>query len=340
MKQDIILFDIHDLEKAITALNEKPFHARQLFKWIYQKDSDDFSKMTDIGKNLRIKLADTFYISNIKLEKLSKSNDQTIKFLFDLGDGFIESVYIPEDDRSTLCLSTQIGCPLACSFCVTGTLGFKRNLEVNEIINQFRFVSRYAKENNINPVSNLVFMGMGEPLLNLDHVIKAINILIDHNGASLGKRKITVSTSGIIPKILEFGEKADVNLAVSINAPDEVKRSKLMPINKKYPLKELINTLQKYPLAKRKRITIEYILIKDVNDSILDAKNLVKLLSNLAVKINLISYNENNRLNFAKPSFDTIQNFQKFLLEKNFTVILRKSRGTDISAACGQLNGQ
>ncbi|MFH1729586.1 MAG: 23S rRNA (adenine(2503)-C(2))-methyltransferase RlmN [Pseudomonadota bacterium] len=325
------------MEDFVAKLGYKPFTGRQLFQWINNKLVNNFEEMTDLSKQLRLKLFEISEIRQLKKDQKQISKDKTQKLSFKLDDNhFIESVIIPEAKRCTICISTQVGCALNCKFCMTAKLGFIRNLETWEIVDQVK----QCKKESINPVSNIVFMGMGEPLLNLENVIKAIEILTSDFGLSFSHRKITVSTAGITDKIIEFGNKTDVNLAVSLNAPNDEIRSNIMPINKKYNLKTLLETLKDYPLKNRKRITFEYILLKDINDSDKDAQMLAKILSGLKYKLNLIPLNDSENIEFSSPGTDRINQFHQILINKNINTIIRKKRGEDIKAACGQLAGK
>jgi 23S rRNA (adenine2503-C2)-methyltransferase len=246
----------------------------------------------------------------------------------------IEAVYIPEDKRNTVCLSSQVGCNLGCTFCLTAHMGFIRNLLPFEIVSQFYVIK---KELQLSRISNIVFMGMGEPLLNHKNVIRAIKILTSDFGQGVASRRITVSTAGVVKNIEPLLTETKVNLALSLNATEDLKRTSIMPINKKYSIKTLIETLEMLPIPKRRRVTIEYVLIRDVNDSPADAKRLVKLLSRVRAKVNLIPYNENPYIAMHAPDRKRIDEFQKYLIEKNITTMIRKQRGLDILGACGQL---
>jgi 23S rRNA (adenine2503-C2)-methyltransferase len=249
----------------------------------------------------------------------------------------IESVLIPEDGRNTLCISSQVGCAMACSFCLTGTMGFSRNLSCAEMVDQVCAVSLDLRENNLGIINNLVFMGMGEPLANFDNLIKALTILMDELGLHFSDRRITVSTCGLAPKIIELGQRLKVNLAVSLHAADNETRNRLMPINQRYPLETLLDACREFSLPRRKRIMFEYILLKGINDSDQDAIKLAKLLHGIQAKINLLPCNEAPELPFTKPDQQRVDSFQNILKRKGFTVLIRSSRGADISAACGQL---
>lgn len=269
---------------------------------------------------------------------VEKSKDGTVKFAFRLSDGaLIESVLIPEQDRNTLCVSSQVGCAMGCAFCLTGAMGFKRNLNPSEMINQVCAAIEYITGKEMGTLGNLVFMGMGEPLANLSNLLSALDILMDQRGLNFSSRRITVSTCGLIPQMEKLGLHSAVNLAISLHAVDDKTRDRLMPVNKKYPLNDLFEACQMFPLPKRRRIMIEYLLLRDVNDSPNEAALLAKRLRNIRCKINLIPFNETTSLPFHKPPQERIDTFQKILWDAGYTVIIRNSRGADISAACGQL---
>lgn len=335
-KIDLRNFSLARLTEYIEEIGQPAYRARQLFSWLYKPGIESFSQMTDLSKDLRAVLAEKAYFSILKPVSEEKSRDGAIKYGFELQDGaVIESVLIPEEERLTLCVSSQVGCAMGCRFCLTGAMGFKRNLTPAEIVNQVLAAREKTKQ-----INNLVFMGMGEPLANFDNLLTALTILQEQRGLNFSDRKITVSTSGIVPKIRELGEKSKVNLAVSLHAADDATRSSLMPVNATYPVDTLLEACREFPLPKRKRIMFEYILLKDINDSAEDAKLLAKKLRNIRCKINLLPYNECPALPYKRPSEEQITIFQKILWEAGYTVIVRSSRGDDISAACGQLAGK
>ena len=329
--------ELEKLEKKIKELGEPAFRARQIFKWLYQKNVSAFSEMTDIPKKFRAILDNTFHIDSLKLLEEITSSDGSVKFLFGTRDHYvIESVWIPDPPRYTLCVSSQVGCAMDCAFCATAKLGLKRNLDPGEIVDQICLARRSQVIRN--KITNLVFMGMGEPLANFENLIAAIGIITQNLGLQFSSRRITVSTAGLVPKLEKLGEMGlQVNLAVSLNATTDETRNFLMPINKKYPLKELIKACREFPLPKRKRITFEYILIEGVNDSLEDAKRLVNILKGQRAKVNLIPFNPHPGTKFRRPEEEKILRFQKVLFENNMTAIIRDSRGEDIGAACGQL---
>ena len=336
---NILNYDRETLQKLLSAdLALEPFRANQIFRWLYKERVSTFESMTDISKPVRQKLSEHFVISRPDIELVKISGDGTRKYLFKLEDGeHIESVLIKQPKRYTLCISSQVGCAMGCKFCKTATLGFKRNLKVYEIIGQVLAV----KNDICTDFYNIVFMGMGEPFNNLDNVLAAVSILCDDHGLGFSERKITVSTSGLVPEIAKFAAaKKRGNLAVSLNATDNETRSKIMPINKKYPIEALTAALRNFPLKGRQRITIEYVLIKGVNDSPEDRKRLKKLLCNIPVKINLIPYNATARLGFESPNRETVTAWQEDLLSAKLNATIRWSKGEDIGAACGQLAAQ
>jgi len=328
-----------ELESWAIANGEPRFRAHQLMKWLYGKELDHPDVMTDIPKTFRERLKQEARISRLEPFEIQRSKDGTRKFLFRLDDGeFIESVLIPERDHVTLCVSTQVGCAMGCAFCLTGRTGFRRDLVSAEIINQILAVKRGLDTGE--HLTNLVFMGMGEPLLNYENTVRALDVIMDNRGLAFSRRHVTVSTCGIAHQILPLGNRVNVGLAVSLNAADDETRSALMPINRKYPLGTLLDACRRYPLKRGRRITYEYILIKDVNDSTRDAGNLVKMLHSRQSKINLIPLNEHAGCSFRSPEPETVERFQAILIRNHFTAIVRKSKGQDIMAACGQLAGK
>lgn len=325
-----------ELTAYLDSLGQPAFRARQLFKWIYQQRVTDFAAMTNVSKALREGLSARCRISTLTPLAVQNSRDGTRKYLFELEDGAtIEAVRIPmETDKATLCISTQAGCAMGCAFCMTATSGLLRNLSAGEMVNQ---VCAALED---GPLGNIVMMGMGEPLHNLDNVIDALNILYHDDGLGFGARRVTLSTCGLVPEILELKNRIKVNLAVSLNAADDEVRSSLMPINHRYPLAQLISACGEYSRETKQRVTFEYILIKGVNDSLVMAKKLVKLLHAVRCKINLIAFNEHQGSDFKAPDEDTIRAFQKYLLDRDMVATLRAGKGRDIDAACGQLKGR
>ncbi|MBC8208130.1 MAG: 23S rRNA (adenine(2503)-C(2))-methyltransferase RlmN [Desulfobulbaceae bacterium] len=328
----------------VESLGQPAFRGRQIMAWLYRPGISEFSQMTDLAKDFRRILSEHAYMSSFQNPLIERSKDGCVKFGFRLDDGkMIESVLIPEPDRNTLCVSSQVGCAMNCSFCLTATMGFIRNLSPAEIVNQVcavgDFLRAESKGNLIGSdrVTNIVFMGMGEPLNNLDNLLKSLSILTEQRGLDLTNRRITVSTCGIVPQMQILGENSTANLAVSLHAVDDETRDKLMPINRRYPVAELIEACRTFPMAKRKRIMFEYILLKGINDSDAEAHKLAKLLRGIPCKINLLPYNESPAIPYKSPSYSRILSFQKILMNAKYSVFVRSSRGSDISAACGQL---
>ncbi len=315
-------------------LNLPDFRSRQILHWIYQRHIESIEKITEFSIELRSSLSEKAYISNLLLLDRKLSSDGTEKYLFGLYDNeSIETVLIPDDKRLTLCVSSQVGCSLGCIFCATGRLGFKRNLEAYEIVDQIINVSRVIAPKSI---TNIVFMGMGEPLLNFNNLVEALFRITKL--MKIPHRRITVSTSGIVSKIYDFPKKAPkINLAISLNAAEDRIRDFMMPINKTYPLKVLINACREFPLLPRKRITFEYIMLKGINDAIYDAKRLIHLLHGIPAKVNLIPFNPFEGCGLEGSDDKTIIRFQEVLINGNLPAFIRKSKGQDISAACGQL---
>ncbi len=346
-KTDLKNFNQKGLIHFVETLDQPPFRGRQLMSWLYKAGITDFSEMTDLAKKFREVLSQHAYISRFEKPIIERSSDGCIKFGFSLADkSVIEAVLIPEIDRNTLCVSSQVGCAMNCSFCVTGTMGFERNLTPAEMVNQVCYARDYllseSSDTLIGPkeVTNIVFMGMGEPLNNLENLLIALSILTEQKGLDFTGRKITVSTCGIVPKMLKLGNNTSANLAVSLHAIDDQTRNKLMPINKRYSLDELLKVCENYPMPKRRRIMFEYILLKGINDSDAEAYEIARRLRNIPCKINLLPYNESTELPFKSPSRERLLAFQDILRKENYSVFIRTSRGSDISAACGQLAGK
>jgi 23S rRNA (adenine2503-C2)-methyltransferase len=335
---DLKNFSRNQLIDWAASRGHSTYRGRQIFAWLYRPGITSFSQMTDLSKKFRIELEEVATISSLPYTIKENSADGTMKYGFTLHDGhIIEAVLIPEDDRNTLCVSSQVGCAMGCKFCLTGTMGFTRNLTPAEIVGQICTVMEDLDKLGMGTVTNLVFMGMGEPLANFENLITALEILLDDLGLSYSSRRTTVSTCGLAPKISELGRRIGVNLAISLHAADDAIRSKLMPVNDTYTIKEVIDACIQYPLQKRKRIMFEYILLKDINDSDEDARKLAKLLRPIPCKINLLPCNEAPELPYEKPSNNRVHAFQKILRNLDYTVFIRTSRGDDISAACGQL---
>ena len=330
-----------ELIAFVESLGQPAFRGRQLLAWIYKAGIMDFSQMTDLAKEFRNILAGQACLSRFVDPILEISRDGAVKFGFRLADSLlIESVLIPEENRKTICVSTQAGCAMGCRFCVTGAMGFTRNLSTAEIVNQVCGVRDWMLENDRGSLTNIVFMGMGEPLANLDNLLAAISLLTEQRGLDFSARRITVSSCGLVPGMQKLGSNTNVNLAISLHAADNATRSRLMPINDRYPLEELLAACKKYPQKKRQRIMFEYTLLAGINDSDAAAVLLANLLRDIPCKINLLSMNEAGEHEYASPPRDRILKFQKILRDKGYTVFIRSSRGADISAACGQLGGE
>ena len=335
-KIDLKSLNREQLEVFLARMGKEKYRAKQILQWIYQRHVTDFEQMTDLAKKFRIELAEQAFVSSWQPEFIETSDDGTRKYLFRLDDGSsIEAVRIPMDEnRATLCISTQVGCAMGCQFCMTGTFGLTRNLRPEEIVNQ---VCAALQD---GPISNIVLMGMGEPLHNLENVVTALQILYLDDGFGYGTRRVTLSTCGLVPEIDELSRRVKVSLAVSLNATTDELRDQLMPVNRRYPLSELMSACRNYALKTKQRVTFEYILLGDVNNSIADAKRLVKLLHGVRCKVNLIAYNEHEGADFVAPSEESVKAFQNYLLQRDIVATLRASKGQDISAACGQLKGK
>jgi 23S rRNA (adenine2503-C2)-methyltransferase len=324
-----------ELEDLVRSFGEEPYRARQIGKWIYRKDANSFDQMTDLPKRFIITLNDYLLLhESLVLLDERLSSDGTKKYLFQLSDGKkIESVLIPENRRYTLCISTQVGCALGCTFCLTGRVGKIRNLTASEIIDQYLLVNSF----NSRCITNLVFMGMGEPLDNLENTVRALKVFTHEDFVGMSPKKITVSTSGLVPQIRELGNQVSVNLSVSLNAPMDELRNKIMPINRRYPIEALIKASRDFPMPNRKTLTFEYVLIKGLNDSDKTARTLGKLLKGFRCKVNLIPFNEAFPLPYKSPSGDRVLGFQDILISYGINARIRKNRGRDILGACGQL---
>jgi 23S rRNA (adenine2503-C2)-methyltransferase len=335
---DLKEFTLPELEQCMASWGQPPFRARQLAKWLY-KGVDDFEAMTDIARPFRAALCSQARISSLKPEQVQEAADGCRKFLFVLEDGAsIESVLIPEEGHHTLCLSSQVGCAQGCRFCLTAQRGLIRNLRVSEIVNQILCVRQMLPDDK--PLTNLVFMGMGEPLANFPTLIRALTVITAPWGLNYSSRRITVSTAGLAPLIPRLGQEARANLTVSLNAPDDETRNRIMPINQRYPIKALIAACRAFPLPQHRRITFAYVLLDGINDAPDQARRLAKLLRGFRAKINLIPFNRHPRLPYGPPPLERTLEFQTILREANFTVFIRESRGQEIGAACGQLAGE
>ncbi|WP_313572190.1 bifunctional tRNA (adenosine(37)-C2)-methyltransferase TrmG/ribosomal RNA large subunit methyltransferase RlmN [Pantoea piersonii] len=345
--EKINLLDLNrqQMRELFLSMGEKPFRADQVMKWMYHYCCDDFEQMTDINKVLRGKLSQIAEIRAPEVAEEMRSSDGTIKWAIRVGDQLVETVYIPEDDRATLCVSSQVGCALECKFCSTAQQGFNRNLRVSEIIGQVWRAAKIigaAKVTGQRPITNVVMMGMGEPLLNLNNVVPAMEIMLDDFGFGLSKRRVTLSTSGVVPALDKLGDMIDVALAISLHAPNDKLRDDIVPINKKYNIEMFLGAVKRY-LAKSNanqgRVTIEYVMLDHVNDSTDDAHELAALLKDTPSKINLIPWNPFPGAPYGRSSNSRVDRFAKVLMEYGFTTIVRKTRGDDIDAACGQLAG-
>lgn len=335
-KVNLMGMNLGEMEELVSSLGERPFRGRQLMKWIYEKGGESFAQMTDLSKELRERLDEVAYLDRMRLVKRADSRlDQATKLLFELEDGKkVETVLIWESGRRTICLSTQVGCPLGCRFCATGKIGLRRNLKAGEIVDQVVEVERLSGEKP----TNLVLMGMGEPLLNYEEVLKSLNIFNSSYGLGMGARKMILSTAGLVPQIERLAkEKIKIGLAISLNATTDRLRDWLMPINRKYPLREVLRATKRFTQIRKRRITFEYLLIAGVNDSFDDATRLAKLVTGIPCKINLIPYNPITNIKFKRPDPQRVELFKRWLYPLTPTVTLRESKGGDIGAACGQL---
>lgn len=327
---------LQEIQNLVADIGENHYRADQIYKWIYKYGVFSFSEMTDLKKELREKLSNKYALSTLKLKSEVKSNiDSTKKYLFELNDGnSIESVYMIEGKRITSCLSTMAGCPIGCPYCATGSMGLKRKLTAGEIIDQFLWIN----ENNSNKITNIVFMGMGEPFLNYDNTIKAAQIFSSDIGAGISAKKIVISTCGIIPEIYRCtDEEHKFKLAISLNATTDLQRNQLVPINRKYPLRDLLKAARYYTNKSKRRITFEYTLIFGVNDTNEDARRLIALLRDIPCKLNIIPYNESTFFDYRKPKEEEVERFIQIVHKAPFAVTVRRSKGTDIASACGQL---
>jgi len=326
-----------ELETFFARWGKERYRARQLSRWIYRKHVDDFPAMTDLSKEFRALLSASCRISAPPAERVETSADGTEKVLFRLGDGeAVESVLIPDDGRRTLCVSSQVGCALACGFCATGAMGFRRDLTSAEIVHQVCFASKRLAEAG-ERLTNVVFMGMGEPLLNVPEVSRAIEILLSQYGFGFAGKRVTVSTAGIVPEMMALAERYPVSIAVSVNASRDEQRSLLMPVNRKYPLKELVAAMRRIPLQSGRKVTAEYVLLAGVNDSPEDARELGRIFRGARIKVNLIPYNPHEDSPYAAPPGETVDRFREVLQHAGIQAITRERRGADIRAACGQL---
>ncbi len=330
---------LEEIESLISRLGKEKYRARQIMKWAYSGGAQSFEEMTTLSKSFRSQLKELACISLPEMVKVQQSSDGTKKILFQLEDGlFIESVLIPGKNHWTACISTQAGCRMGCRFCLTARQGFRRNLRPWEITGQMTMLQLFQPEGS--EVKSIVMMGMGEPLANYKNTLKALQILTSDYGLGFSNRRITLSTSGLAPMIEQLGRDICINLAVSLNAPDDATRSRLMPVNRRYPLDRLLRACRDYPMPGRRMLTFEYILIEGVNASPAHAETLCRLLKDIRCKLNLIPFNEFPGSPFKSPSEETVLAFQEILVKHHYTAIIRKSRGRDILAACGQLSGK
>lgn len=346
---NLLNYDAKSLADFCVEIGEKPFRSKQLLRWIHQFGISEFAEMSDLAKGLREKLATLAVIESPQIISDYVTMDGTRKWLLSVGAGNgIETVFIPEANRGTLCVSSQVGCALACTFCSTGKQGFNRNLTVAEIIGQLWLANRALRDNpkvvttdSDRVVSNVVMMGMGEPLANFDNVVTALDLMLDDHAYGLSRRRVTVSTSGLVPALDRLRERCPVALAVSLHAPNDDLRDRLVPINKKYPIKELLAACQRYlSVAPRDFITFEYVMLDGINDSVVHARQLVKLVQDIPCKFNLIPFNSFPGSGLKRSSSEAIAVFREQLMQAGYVVTIRKTRGDDIAAACGQLAGQ
>jgi 23S rRNA (adenine2503-C2)-methyltransferase len=343
-KTNLLNLDRAAMQEFFVGIGEKPFRATQVIQWIHQYGVDDFDAMTNLGKELRARLRDTAEIRVPEIIQDQIAADGTRKWLLRLNDGnAIETVFIPEEERGTLCVSSQVGCTLNCSFCSTGHQGFNRSLTVAEIISQLlvanRALGRDPKGDRI--ITNVVLMGMGEPLLNFDNVLPAMRLMLDDYAYGLSRRRVTLSTAGVVPMLERLREECPVSLAVSLHAPNDALRDQLVPLNKKYPIQELLEACRRYCAdSPRSRVTFEYVMLEGVNDSIEYAHELARILSDVPSKVNLIPFNPFPQTQYRRSSKQAIDRFRDVLIAAGLTTITRKTRGDDIDAACGQLAGR
>jgi len=338
---ELVGFTQDDMREFMVGLGEKPYRARQVYDAVFRRRITSFNDMTDLPKTLRQILEANSCITRTEIRNVFTSSDGTERFLLALADGSeVESVFMPEAHRDTICISSQVGCPLACSFCMTGVMGLKRNMTTAEIVSQVVTVLNhvYGEGVEIKRRTNIVMMGMGEPLLNYDASIKAVRLFGDQQGLGIAPRRVTLSTAGVVPRIYDLAkEEIRPRLAISLTAPTDELRDQLFPINRKYPLSELMEACRRYPLGERERLTFEYVMLEEVNDSDEHARELVRLLSAIRAKVNLIPHNPAPELPYASSPMDRIIAFQKILTDSSLPSFIRRPRGQDISAACGQL---
>ena len=344
MKTNLLNFDLAALTQHFAEMGEKPFRAKQVMRWMHQSGASSFDDMTDLAKSLRVKLNEQACIGVPDLMVSQQSLDGTRKWLLDVGTGNgVETVFIPEAERGTLCISSQVGCALECTFCSTGRQGFNRNLSTSEIIGQLWWANKAmgVTPKNERVISNVVMMGMGEPLANFDNVVAALSIMLDDHGYGLSRRRVTVSTSGMVPQMDRLKDVMPVALAVSLHASNDAVRDEIVPLNKKYPLKSLMAACQRYLVkAPRDFITFEYVMLDGINDKAQHARELIELVRDVPCKFNLIPFNPFPNSGYERSSNENIRVFRDILQQAGFVVTVRKTRGDDIDAACGQLAGQ
>lgn len=345
-KKNLRDFTYAEMTGLMESMGEKTYRAEQVFRWVFARGAQDIDAMTDVSLAMRERLKDGFCIKGLEVADVLRSVDGTVKFLSSLDDGCrIESVIIPESGRNTLCVSSQAGCALGCVFCMTARGGLERNLTLAELTGQvFAAMDLVRSEQGAivaghGGITNLVLMGMGEPLANYDNVLRFLKVLTDPRGLGFSHNKVTLSTAGLVPGIKKLARDSNVNLAVSLNATNDEVRSRLMPINRKYPIAELMSVLKRFPTPKKKHITIEYVLIRGINDSDDDARRLVSLLRGVDCKVNLIPFNPFPGSRFNRPTDERVNRFHEIVMDSGLTVLTRSSKGSDIQAACGQLRG-
>ncbi len=344
MPTNLLDFDVTQLTAWFAEQGEKPFRAKQVLRWIYKNGESDFDAMSDLAISLREKLKQVACIQTPEVVREETASDGTRKWLLNVGTGnAVETVYIPEEDRGTLCVSTQAGCALDCSFCSTGKQGFNRNLSTAEIIGQVWWANHELGKNAAGNwhITNVVLMGMGEPLLNFENTVSALNLMLDDNAYGLSRRRVTVSTSGVVPAMDRLRDECPVALAISLHAPSDALRNVLVPINQKYPLPELMAACQRYLVkAPRDFVTFEYVMLAGVNDSVKQARELIELVRDVPCKFNLIPFNPFPQAPYQRSDMETVKHFRDVLMQANIVTTIRKVRGDDIAAACGQLAGQ
>ena len=343
MSANLIGYERIALTEFMAELGEPSYRAEQILKWIHQRSETRFDAMTDLSKPLRRQLNEIANIEGLKVASEILSSDGTRKWLLELAEGnCVETVFIPEETRGTLCISSQVGCSLTCSFCATGRQGFNRNLTTAEIISQVWFARNALRtEQTDRPITNIVLMGMGEPLLNYNQVVPALRLMLDDCSYGFSRRRVTLSTAGVIPGIERLLEDCPVSLAVSLHAPNDELRNELVPLNRKFPIQKLMEACRRYAgYDRRWRVTFEYIMLDGVNDSIWHARQLARILSDIPSKVNLIPYNQVDGLDYDRSSKDSINQFRDVLLAAGVMTITRKTRGDDVNAACGQLVGR